>query len=206
MRSALTLNSYAQYFFHKLIKYLLYIYAMVVTKYNTPFPHYVFTNFLASKKYSSLKRAVLNLKYTRFDSDLFSFYQSKNLLISKNKHIMQFCNTLLSQDLEVLFNKKLNGVVDVSAFIYKQSDYLLPHDDLITEADKKRKLAYIFYFSTLKKSQGGSLDLFSKNKVVKSMSPKENTLIVFDVSRHSFHQVSEVFKGKRVSLAGWFYG
>ncbi len=184
---------------------------VILTKYSTPFSHYILSQFLSQQNFKLLKKCVLKQKFKRFDSDLFSFLQSKNLLISKNKSITYFCNFLKSleflQMLQSLTNKKLNGVVDVSAFMYKKGDYLLPHDDLVTEKDKKRKLAYIFYLSSLRKSDGGALDLYKKGKIVKSFIPKENNLIIFSVSRHSFHQVREVIKNKkRISLAGWFYG
>lgn len=37
------------------------------------------------------------------------------------------------------------------------------------------------------------------------ISPFANRLVIFEVSRSSFHQVLPVYKGRRISLAGWFH-
>lgn len=45
-------------------------------------------------------------------------------------------------------------------------------------------------------------------EVVKSLCPKKNTLVFFEVSDRSFHQVSEVLTQSktRYSINGWFHG
>ena len=45
-------------------------------------------------------------------------------------------------------------------------------------------------------------------EIVKSINPTRNSLLFFEVSDRSFHQVSEVFsKSKsRLSINGWFHG
>lgn len=40
------------------------------------------------------------------------------------------------------------------------------------------------------------------------MTPQHNSLILFEVTPESYHQVAEVFAAskQRVSISGWFYG
>ena len=100
-------------------------------------------------------------------------------------------------------NIKSYGKIDCSGFIYSDSDYLLPHDDRL----EKRKIAFVFNLSKdFKKCDGGSLDFFKKNKIVKSIIPYFNTLVIFKVvAGKTFHQVSEIRCNKnRISIAGWF--
>ena len=61
---------------------------------------------------------------------------------------------------------------------------------------------------------GGSLDLFNRDtngcpkEIVKSLIPARNTIVFFEVTPKSFHQVAEVIaKDKtRLSIGGWFHG
>jgi prolyl 3-hydroxylase /prolyl 3,4-dihydroxylase len=52
------------------------------------------------------------------------------------------------------------------------------------------------------------IDNFQPTEIVKSIVPKENTFLFFEVSDRSFHQVAEVLsKNKtRLSIHGWFHG
>jgi len=59
----------------------------------------------------------------------------------------------------------------------------------------------------LQKKDGGALQLFKNNKIVKTIPPTYNTLTLFKVSPYSVHQVQEVTsKKKRLTFAGWFHG
>jgi Rps23 Pro-64 3,4-dihydroxylase Tpa1-like proline 4-hydroxylase len=75
-----------------------------------------------------------------------------------------------------------------------------------------RSIAYVFYLSTLNKSEGGSLGLYSsKNKkpikIAKRIQPEFNSFIFFKVSDISFHEVEEITSKKsRVSINGWLHG
>ena len=78
-----------------------------------------------------------------------------------------------------------------------------------------RRIAYIMYFvPPWTAEDGGSLDLFDRDtkgcpkSIVKSLIPAMNTMVCFEVTPKSFHQVSEVFtKDKtRLSIGGWFHG
>jgi Rps23 Pro-64 3,4-dihydroxylase Tpa1-like proline 4-hydroxylase len=92
----------------------------------------------------------------------------------------------------------------MSAFIYDDTDYLLPHDDRL----EGRKIAYVVQVGdNFAKEDGGALQLLEGKKVVKSISPSYNAFTIFKVSSKSWHQVQEVLSSKkRVSFAGWFHG
>ena len=92
--------------------------------------------------------------------------------------------------------------------MYSDTCYLLCHDDDL----EGRKIAFTLYLSNLTQPEGGSLCLFSsKNKfperIIKKLEPKLNSLVIFEVSKTSFHEVEEVIaKKQRIALGGWLHG
>ncbi|XP_077374713.1 prolyl 3-hydroxylase OGFOD1 isoform X2 [Festucalex cinctus] len=113
--------------------------------------------------------------------------------------------------LEDVLGVKLEPTVDISCAKYEYTDILLCHDDEL----EGRRVAFILYLvPPWLSSDGGSLDLyatdgnFQPQSVVKSLVPSWNTLVLFEVSPVSFHQVSEVLSQDkcRLSLSGWFHG
>ena len=95
----------------------------------------------------------------------------------------------------------------MSASLYLKTHYLLPHDDRL----ERRRIAYLYYLSTLAKKDGGALALYdSKNKkpteIVKKIVPQFNTFAFFEVSGRSFHEVEEIVSDKqRIAISGWFH-
>jgi Rps23 Pro-64 3,4-dihydroxylase Tpa1-like proline 4-hydroxylase len=109
-------------------------------------------------------------------------------------------------------------------------------DDIHDDNGKGRRFAFIYYLvpDDWDSSDGGNLDLFSCDgmyffliessitnylfdliinvenlqpiKIVKSLTPKQNSLLFFEVSDKSFHQVSEVLSQNktRFSINGWY--
>ncbi|XP_014670402.1 PREDICTED: prolyl 3-hydroxylase OGFOD1-like isoform X2 [Priapulus caudatus] len=105
----------------------------------------------------------------------------------------------------------LNQTVDMNSSRYDSTDVLLCHDDKL----EGRRIAYILYLvPPWTEADGGCLDLFAvdelkrPDKVVKSLVPSWNTLVFFEVSPVSFHQVAEVLSEDktRLSVNGWFHG
>lgn len=169
-----------------------------------PFPHLVLKNLF--KDIEIVKEALLNEPFAEQNSDLFQFQQTDDISKSKNLILREFHKRFSSKEFLKLISeitgKKLNSI-DMSGFIYDDTDYLLPHDDRL----EGRKIAYIVQLSTLKASDGGRLQFFKDKKIVKSIVPQENTLVIFEVSDKSLHQVEEVkTNAKRISFAGWFHG
>ncbi|XP_035754624.1 prolyl 3-hydroxylase OGFOD1 isoform X2 [Egretta garzetta] len=98
-----------------------------------------------------------------------------------------------------------------SLILKRHLDVLLCHDDEL----EGRRIAFILYLvPPWEKSDGGTLDLYSADEhfrpqqIVKSLVPSWNTLVFFEVSPVSFHQVSEVLSEEkcRLSVSGWFHG
>ena len=173
---------------------------------NKSFPYLIINNFLDKRFAIKLLNELKNENFEFKNSDLFEFYQTKDLENTNNTKLMAFYDMLNSKEFKN-YLLKLTGVkalakIDCSGFIYKNTNYLLPHDDRL----ETRKLAYVYYLSEFKKKDGGSLDLFNKEKVVKSIVPKFNSLVIFKVIKNkTYHQVSEVLTDKeRLSIAGWF--
>ncbi len=180
---------------------------------NKPFSHYIFEDFLVAEKALELRKTLMRLPFSEKDADLFFFAQTEDLLQVNEPLIKEFLEMLQSDKLLSLIatitGKQLVKKIDAFGAVYPSTGYLLPHDDML----EGRAIAYVYNLSQgFKKSDGGALELFStKNhipqEVVQSYVPKWNSLVIFEVSPDSFHQVSEVnTNNPRLSIAGWFHG
>lgn len=108
---------------------------------------------------------------------------------------------------------KAIGRADMRAYAYRAGHHLLPHTD--HQENVGRVLAYAYYLPSPEPPDGGELELFrcavdDRGDVVETVSartiePRSNRLVVFEVGDVSLHQVREVLGGLRISLAGWFY-
>jgi len=101
---------------------------------------------------------------------------------------------------------------DLRSYVYLAGSYLLPHADSRTSIG--RLVAYAYYIHTAS-CEGGELELFectmAGDELVSAtpsirIAPRDNRLVMFDVTNGSLHQVCEVLAGARVSLTGWFIG
>ncbi len=177
-----------------------------------PFPYVVIKNFLPQVYAKDVLAALQCEPMQKKDSDLFRFSQTKDIDGTKSKVLQDMFNKFSASEFVAWVSKmmktKLNGVVDMSGFVYHDGDYLLCHDDRLDS----RRIAYVYNLSErFARKNGGSLDLMNTSnghptKVVKRIMPTFNTLTMFSVSKKSFHQVAEVIKNDRWSLAGWFHG
>eukprot|EP00069_Balaena_mysticetus_P001066 bmy_15084T0 len=155
-----------------------------------PFLHCVIPNFIQSENFlEGLQKELLNL----------DFHEKKILF----EHFRAWLSDISKIDLE--------STIDVSCAKYEFSDALLCHDDEL----EGRRIAFILYLvPPWDRSLGGTLDLynvdehFQPKQIVKSLIPSWNTLVFFEVSPVSFHQVSEVLSEEksRLSISGWFHG
>lgn len=103
---------------------------------------------------------------------------------------------------------------DLRAFVYGPGHYLLPHTD--HQEGVGRAIAYAFYLETGPDLEGGELALFDVDldpggreitaaRVARVIEPRANRVVLFEVGDRSLHEVREVTRGLRLSLAGWFY-
>jgi prolyl 3-hydroxylase /prolyl 3,4-dihydroxylase len=178
-----------------------------------PFPHLELKNFFQEDKAKLILRALQQESFTLKESDLFKFKQTKDLKSTKN-NVLRECYNFLSSPEFIKYMASLSSTklkpnsIDMAGTLYGDTDFLLPHDDRLEE----RKIAYLYYVSSLEKSDGGQLNLFSsKNnehlKIEKQIIPAFNTFAFFLVSPESFHSVEEVVsKKQRYALSGWFHG
>jgi len=169
-----------------------------------PFPHLVLNDFFKNAKL--LKSALLKENFYYQNSDLFQFHQTNDCSKAKTSVVKDFNEFFGSKDflnfISEITGKKLTSI-DMSGFIYGDTDYLLPHDDRL----EGRKIAYIVNLSeNFREENGGELAFFKGKQVVKRIYPKFNTFTIFEVSNKSLHEVKEVIDKKRVSFAGWFHG
>uniref|UniRef100_A0A7M4E305 Prolyl 3-hydroxylase OGFOD1 n=1 Tax=Crocodylus porosus TaxID=8502 RepID=A0A7M4E305_CROPO len=140
--------------------------------------------------------------------------QSDDLKERKEPHVSALRKVLLDEFrpwLSAVTQIELEPTIDLSCAKYEYTDVLLCHDDEL----EGRRIAFILYLvPPWEKSDGGTLDLYSADEhvqplqVVKSLVPSWNSLVFFEVSPVSFHQVSEVLSKEkcRLSVSGWFHG
>ncbi|XP_047437253.1 prolyl 3-hydroxylase OGFOD1 [Mugil cephalus] len=180
-----------------------------------PFPHCIIKNFLRSKSFvENLQRELLGLNFHEKSNDLYKFKQSDDLKKRTEPHIAGLRTALFGPFrswLGDVLGVELESTVDISCARYEHTDVLLCHDDEL----EGRRVAFILYLvPPWQSSDGGTLDLyttdgnFQPQSIVKSLVPSWNTLVLFEVSPVSFHQVSEVLSQDkcRLSLSGWFHG
>lgn len=180
-----------------------------------PFLHCVIPNFIQSQSFlEGLQKELLNLDFHEKYNDLYKFQQSDDLKKRKEPHICAL-RKILFQDFRAWLSDiskiDLESTIDMSCAKYEFSDALLCHDDEL----EGRRIAFILYLvPSWDSSLGGTLDLYSVDEhfqpkqIVKSLIPSWNTLVFFEVSPVSFHQVSEVLSEEksRLSISGWFHG
>lgn len=180
-----------------------------------PFPHLVLHDFLLQPKAMSLLRALRQEQWRLKDADLFRFHQTHDLQSSSNTFIRDyyrfFSSRAFLQFIETITSTTPLRSIDAAGQTYAAGDHLLPHDDRLAG----RKIAYVLNLTKgFTEKDGGQLDFFSCHQktgdpaaIAKSFTPRFNTLFLFRVSEHSFHQVREVLSNKkRVSIGGWFHG
>lgn len=178
-----------------------------------PFPHILIRNVVSVSQVALLRKAIESEPKTRWNTDLYQFWQTDDLKKSDNPVIKEFVAWFTSLDtkefIQQVTGANVLGPVDLAGFVYEDTDYLLPHDD----RTPGRRVAYILYLTNSNTADGGSLDLFESTpsgkpiRVKKSIVPYAGSLMLFQVSRRSFHQVSEQLSTMpRITIGGWFNG
>ena len=100
---------------------------------------------------------------------------------------------------------------DGASYVYLEGHYLLPHSD--AAVSEGRAVAYAYYVSA--PEAGGELELFAcqqdadgaltRTRRAKRLEARANRLVLFEVTPLALHQVREVTRGERRSIAGWYY-
>lgn len=180
-----------------------------------PFTCCVLPNFIKDEAFlEGLKDELLNLDFCDKSNDLYKFQQSDALQNISSPYISGL-RTFLYQDflgwLRDVTDIEFNDTIDMTCSKYTYTDVLLCHDDEL----EGRRIAFILYLvPPWSEQDGGLLDLFESDehyrpkKISKSLVPKWNSFVFFEVTPASFHQVSEVLTQDklRLSVSGWFHG
>lgn len=185
------------------------------------YPVVILPNILNEDFFTILKEELsTNIVYREKWSDLYHFKQTDDLKGHSSKPIQQLKEVLLSEtfisSIEGIVGKPLSRQkIDLSSQNYGKGNFLLTHDDRLDS----RRIAFVLYLvdPTWSEADGGSLDFFPTDftnspvmmndvNAWQRFFPKENTLVFFEVSMSSHHQVSEVLQDScRISIAGWLH-
>lgn len=192
-----------------------------VKLYNDPFQVSVVNDFLLDPSIipKLIEEEMDKIEWTRKQMDLYEFYQTTDLANIDTPYLSKFYN-FINVDVRN-WMEKLTGMkfkrVSASCSMYDCGDFLLSHDDLLSD----RLIAFVFYLSPWEntnkwdESMGGALELFGCNTegqpifpVAKKIFPANNQLSFFKVEKISHHQVGEVLTKDypRLTINGWFHG
>ncbi|MCA9478250.1 MAG: 2OG-Fe(II) oxygenase [Nanoarchaeota archaeon] len=177
-----------------------------------PFPFIALDQFLEGDSIKELAQALSQEEFFLKESDLFTLYQTNDLVSSTNPVMKKFYEFFKSKEF-IGFCRELTGidftpdVVDLQGSIYQDTNFLLCHDDQL----EGRKLAFLLYLTDMQEEDGGALTLFDNKegvptKVAQRIIPKINRFACFEVNENSFHEVEEVLTDKqRLAIGGWLH-
>ena len=179
---------------------------------DSPYPHIVVKNFLDDSTLDLVIDALAGLEYDFKESDLFSYWASVELTDIDHPAINilrdDLGDKLWRNKVAEAFSSKPLSSIDMAAYVYGLGDFLLPHDDQVEE----RIIAYSLHLTPeITEKMGGALQIFdvdenNKSKLVDSIIPEYNSLIMFEVSKHSWHQVGEILQDiQRLTVTGWYH-
>jgi len=177
-----------------------------------PYPHIIVKNFLDDSTLDLVIDALAGLEYDFKESDLFSYWASVELTDIDHPAINilrdDLGDELWRNKVAEAFSSKPLSSIDMAAYVYGLGDFLLPHDDQVEE----RIIAYSLHLTPeITEEMGGALQIFdvdenNKSKLVDSIIPEYNSLIMFEVSKHSWHQVGEILQDiQRLTVTGWYH-
>ena len=177
-----------------------------------PYPHIIVKNFLDDSTLDLVVDALAGLEYDFKESDLFSYWASVELTEIDHPAINilrdDLGDELWRNKVAEAFSSKPLSSIDMAAYVYGLGDFLLPHDDQVEE----RIIAYSLHLTPeITEEMGGALQIFdvdenNKSKLVDSIIPEYNSLIMFEVSKHSWHQVGEILQDiQRLTVTGWYH-
>ena len=176
----------------------------------SPFPHLIADDVIADVP--ALFQILEEEAVERYEGDLFRFEASApEPATPEFRALRDDFAASLAPALSRITGKQVTRA-DMRAYAYRPGHYLLPHSD--HREGLTRALAYAFYVPSPDPPRGGELELYAcrvdageitATDSARVIEPRGNRLVVFDVSDVSLHQVREVLRGLRISLAGWFY-
>lgn len=190
--------------------------------FSSPFQLGAISNVLAHEEFieNLVQEMVHAVPWVRRKTDFYHIGQSSDLVSISTPRIVEFYDFLKTDMMDWM--RQVTGLdlthVSANCSMYNYGDYLLPHDDCISD----RKIAFVFYLSpwpgktSWTPEMGGALELFEVPEgstkpefpTVRNIAPKNNQIVFFKVCDRSFHQVGEVLNMDypRLTINGWFHG
>jgi hypothetical protein len=178
-----------------------------------PFPHVVIDDLVAPEALRALCEAVAQEPHWPNRGEIYDFMGSAETVAHP---VLREFHAELGGPVTLAAIQSITGRpvtrCELRSYVYLAGSYLLPHAD--SRASFGRMVAYAYYIHT-GGCEGGELELFdctmNGDELVSAtpairIAPRDNRLVMFDVSNASLHQVCEVLAGARVSLTGWFLG
>lgn len=185
------------------------------------YPLAVLPDFLAPAFAAQLAASVAALPFRHRATDLYDFYQSPDLkpfLEAEGENpLKSACREIFSErfvgTVARIVGRPLGTQVDFAAQQYLQGQYLLCHDDRLED----RRVAFVLYLVDPAYAggarHGGDFQKFPIDHrgapacdPAESFAPRWNTLVFFEVSTWSHHQVAEVLGPlPRLSVSGWLH-
>ncbi len=178
-----------------------------------PFPHLVIDDLLPDGKCAELRRAMAKTTHDPARGEIFEMMISREPIAEPA--LRSFGSELGGEPMRALLSTvsgKTLSRIELRSYVYLPGQYLLPHADF--RVGEGRLIAYAFYLTPPDYCAGGELDLYrctvehgavaSAERAV-TIEPRENRLVIFDVGIETVHEVREVLRGARLSLAGWFF-
>ena len=177
-----------------------------------PFPHVIVKDFLDEQTLDLVTYALAGLEYDFDEADLFNYLSFG--LTDVDHPVINILRDDLGDEtwrakVAERFGVKSLSKIDMSAYVYGLGSFLLPHDDQV----EGRIIAYSLHLTDVEMTEKmvGALDLYEADetgvsKLVKSIIPEYNSLIMFEVSDKSWHQVNEVLEDiLRLTVTGWYH-
>lgn len=177
-----------------------------------PFPHVVIDDLVTPDTLQALCNAVAQEPHWPNVGEIYSFMGSGATFVQPvlREFHAELGTSRILQAIHTITGRPVTQC-DLRSYVYVAGSYLLPHAD--SQASLRRMVAYAYYIHT--RCEGGELELFDctmegdepvSSRPTVRIEPKDNRIVIFDVTNASLHQVREVLSGARVSLTGWFLG
>lgn len=178
-----------------------------------PFPHIVLQSTIDEAACAALTEALDHESAERLAGEIYEVMATGHDF--EHPTLTALTDELQSADvLEAVGTITGKPVTTVKArgYAFSAGHYLLPHADRDTDA--LRQVAFAIYVAVSPHLEGGELELFDcqvelgqvfATEPAGRIAPAVGTLVLFDVSDRSLHQVREVIVGTRASISGWFY-
>ena len=173
-----------------------------------PFKHVVIRNAFDKKWLNTFRHELVGHPLRRATTKLYST-RSFEILSSKNPVIRVWYHFFMRDMIpwvERETSRRLSRLwAHMSFYEYRRSSYLKVHNDNVGH----RAVAFVVNLSEIPADQGGGLWLLQANRkrkptVVKTIPQHFNSLILFEVSRRSLHQIEPIKSDrKRLTVSGW---